>query len=133
MLKLFQRNYTADVTSKGHIRGQKQSFQILMKIRSGIFVQNSEVHWLTLTILVYIHIDFSLLFSTQTCQNTCKSKRTQYTQALKYSSLHFSCQCQKLFQLAWSKIRTCCHKKIRWNVQVSKRPVLLLLSHLKNL
>lgn len=109
--KLSQRNYTTDVKTKGHIRGQKQSLQLLTKIKSGMFVQNPEAHWLTLTILVYIHTDLSLLFLTPTCQNTCNSKRTQYTEALKYSSLRFSCLSEIVSQ-ARTKIRTYCQKKI---------------------
>lgn len=67
------------------------------KSKVGCLFKNPEALWHTLTILVYIHTDLSLLFLTPTCQNTCNSKRTQFTEALKYSSPHSSCQCQKLF------------------------------------
>lgn len=108
-LKLFQRSNTADIRTKGHIRGQKQSLQLLTKIKGGIFVQNPEAHWLILTIFIHIHTGLSLLFLTPTRQNTCNSKSTQYTEALKYSSLRFSWQCQKLFHR--HGVKSCCHKK----------------------
>lgn len=131
-LKLFQRNYTVDVTTEGHIRGHKQSLQLLTKTESGMSVQNPEAHWFTPTILVYIHTDHSLLFLTPTCQNICNSKRYTIYRSTKILFPSFQLSMSEIVLQAWTKIRAWCHKKFRCNVQASERPI-LLLPQLKNL